>query len=98
MHTWIRRRPRWIVPASLAALVVFGPGTYQLVRLSLIQWRLDRRLAELSADQARLREEQAKLQSDPTYVEGLIRSTFKLAQPGEYVIPLDADPSRRETR
>jgi len=76
------------VPAFLlvVGVLVFGPGGYQLTRLSVIQWRLNRRLAALTAERESLQQEQQRLQSDPTYVEGLIRSTFKVAKPGEYVI------------
>ena len=90
------RRTRWIGTLALAAAILFGPGLYYYVRLSLLQWRLDRQLTALSAEHSRLAAEQARLQSDATYVEGLIRSTFKWARPGEYVVPLDSsrEPAR----
>jgi len=84
---------RWGLGISLLGLVLFGPGLVELVRLSLLERRLDRELARLSAEHERLVRERARLESDPTYVEGLIRSTFKLAKPGEYVIPLEAGSS-----
>ena len=90
----MEKRTRWILGVSVIGLVLFGPGLYEWVRLSLMQRRLDRRLAELAAQHERLAKEQERLQSDPTYLEGLIRSTFKLSQPGEYVIPLEPSPSR----
>ena len=93
-----RRIRRWGLGVSAVGLILFGPGVYELVRLSAMQRQLDCKLAALAAEQGRLTQEQERLQSDPAYVEGLIRSTFKVAKPGEYVIPLDADPSRRETR
>ena len=84
--------------ASFAALVLFGPNLFRLARLSFEQRQLDRRLAELAVERDQLNQEQKRLQSDPTYVEGLIRSTFKVSGAGEYVIPLDAvtpdDPDR----
>ena len=83
-------RTRWVSGLALAAAILFGPGLYEYVRLSVLQWRLDRRLAVLSAEHDRLTKEHARLQSDATYVEGLIRSTFKWSRPGEYVVPLDA--------
>ena len=92
------QRARWITGIGLLGLLLFGPGLYQQAHLSFIQWRLDRRLRELSAQHEQLTQEQAKLQSDPTYVEGLIRSTFKWAQPGEYVIPQDPSQSSRKAR
>ena len=89
---------RWSVGLSLFGVAVFGSGAYDLARLSLLQRRLDRRMVALSAQQERLTREQERLTSDPTYVEGVIRSTFKVAYPGEIVIPLAAvaAPSSRE--
>ena len=85
----------WILGISLVGLLLFGPGFYEWARLSLMQRRLDRRLAELAAQHEQLEREHERLQSDATYLEGLIRSTFKLAQPGELVVPLDPDPHRQ---
>lgn len=80
---------------GVVALCLFGPGTYHLLHLWLVQRRLDRQLADLSVRHEQLLKEQARLQSDPAYVEGLIRSTFKVAKPGEYVIPLAKDPDEQ---
>ena len=91
-------RARWTMAFALLGFVVFGPGMVHLVRLSLMQRTLDRRLADLSAQQDRLKEEHARLQSDPTYLEGLIRSTFKVAKPGEVVVPVDQHAPRNTTR
>ena len=87
-------RARWITGAGLIGTVLFGPGLVDLTRQALMQWRMDRRLAELSAQREQLTHEEERLRTDPGYVEGLIRSTFKVAQPGEYVIPLDDAPTR----
>jgi cell division protein FtsB len=88
----MKRRWRTYVGIGLLTAVVFGPGLYHWVHLSRVERRLNRRLAELAAERERLAKEQQRLESDPAYVEGLIRSTFKLAKPGEYVIPLDPQP------
>ena len=88
------RWTHWTLPLGLLGLVVFGPGMVHLARLSLMQRALDHRLAALSARQEQLKQEQARLQSDPTYLEGLIRSTFKVAKPGEVVIPVDQRAAR----
>ena len=79
---------------GIAALVLFGPGLVELARLSIRQHRLDRQLAQLATEHARLTQEQDRLQHDATYVEGLIRSTFKWAQKGETVVLLDDESSR----
>ena len=95
---WKSRWGRWGAGAGLLGLVLFGPGLYDLLRMSIMRRRLDRQLAALSVEQERLKREQERLQSDPAYVEGLIRSTFKLAQPGEYVILInDALSSGRKS-
>ena len=88
----MERRTRHIVGVGVVvALLLFGPGAYHLVRLSLAQRRLARQLRELEARHEALRRERERLESDPTYVEGLIRSTFKWAKPDEYVIPLESE-------
>ena len=91
-------RTRWLIGISCVGLALFGPGTYELVRLSIQQARLDRRLAALKAEHERLAREQERLQSDPAYLEGLIRSTFKVSEPGELVIPLDSHQSNGKSR
>ena len=90
----MKTRVGWRVLVGLAGLLVFGPGMFHLARLSLMQRKLDRRLADLTSQQERLTQEQARLQSDPIYLEGLIRSTFKVAKPGEIVIPVDQPAPR----
>ena len=87
----VRRRLRWAIGLGVAALAVFGQSLYEWVRLSARERQLDRQLTAVTAQHERLAQEQQRLQSDPAYVEGLIRSTFKLAQPGEYVIPIDSN-------
>ena len=92
------KRTRWLLRIGLVALVLFGPGIYELIRLSIRQYRLDQRLAAIHAEHERLAKEQERLQSDPAYLEGLIRTTFKVSQPGELVIPLDSRQSNGKTR
>ena len=87
------KRSVLLVVIAVVALL-FGPNTYQLIRLYWRERQLDHRLAQLAAEQDRLLKEQQRFVSDPTYVEGLIRSTFKVAQPGEIVIPLDDSSPR----
>ena len=75
-----RRSTWWLV--GIAALVLFGPGLIASIRLSFEQRRLTRRLEQLTSERMRLAAEQDRLRSDSTYVEGLIRTTFKYAKPG----------------
>jgi cell division protein FtsB len=69
--------------------MLFGPGAYELIRMDLRQRQLDWQLRRLQEQEAALAREDLRLRSDPVYVEGLIRTTFKYAKPGEYVIPLE---------
>ena len=94
-HVPGHRRRRWAFWLGLATLVLFGPGLYELARLSLAQRRLDRRLAELAKRHDALTQERQRLESDQAYVEGLIRSTFKVVGKGELAIPLESDASSR---
>ena len=98
--------PRNASPASfttwrvglIAVLVVFGPGAIQLAWLSWRQHLLDRKLQTLQTLHENLVKEHDRLTADPVYVEGLIRSTFKVAKPGEVVVPLDSDEKSRKAR
>ena len=93
----LRRVRRWSAGLALAAAVLFGQGLVEWAGLARRQCQLDRRLAKLSEERERLTQEQQRLETDPGYVEGLIRTTFKWAQDGELVIPLN-EPSDRESR
>ena len=90
-----RRVRRWLLGAGCAMALLFGPGVVEWAGLSWRQHQIDRQLARLSAEQVWLTQEQQRLETDPGYVEGLIRTTFKWAQDGELVIPLDEPSGRR---
>ena len=82
------KRLGWIVGVGLLALLV-APGFVELARISYRQYELDRQLEALRIERERLLAQRARLQNDPIYVEGLIRSTFKQARKDELVITLD---------
>ena len=88
---------RWSLGVGLAAAALFGPGLVGWATLTWRQHQLDRRLVVLSAEREGLARKQQRLETDPSYVEGLIRTTFKWAQDGELVIPLD-EPNGRQNR
>ena len=90
-----RRVRRWSLGVGLAAVALFGPGLVGWTTLTSRQHQLDRRLVVLSAEREGLARKQQRLETDPSYVEGLIRTTFKWAQDGELVIPLDEPSGRR---
>ena len=84
------KRKAWLIGLSVV-VVCFGPGAFQLTRLSWKQHVLARKQRALEAARQQLATERERLTSDPVYVEGLIRSTFKVAKPGELVVPLDSN-------
>ena len=88
-----RSARRWVAAAALGALI-FLPGVVHLAQLSWRDSRLARRERALKADQAQLLKERDLLQSSPTHVEDLIRSTYKVAQPGELVVPMGSVDER----
>ena len=94
----MEKRTRQFIGLGLVALVLFGPDAVWLIRMEIKQRQLDRQLANLKAKREQLVAEEARLRSDPAYVEGLIRTTFKYARPDELVIPLDQDRTNAKTR
>ena len=89
-HRRVSRVVAFVVP-----LLVFGPGMVQWGWLSWRSYRLGRAAQRLQASHDQLTREQQRLTNDPVYLEGLIRSLFKLARPGELVVPLDSSTSQR---
>ena len=79
-------------------VIAFGPGFISLVGQSWASFRLERKLHQLHATQQALATERERLTSDPTYIEGLTRSTFKVAKPGELVVPLESASTQDRTR
>jgi hypothetical protein len=88
-----RTRKRWL-PWMAALLFGFGPGMVAQVQAAWWEHRLSKQIAELRTVREELSEERQRLENDPVYVEGLIRTTFKVANPDEVVVLLDADTSR----
>ena len=81
--------------AVAAAAAIVGPSVVEMARLAVQQHALDHQLADLQAQEQALVSRQQRLEQDDVYVEGLIRSTFKFAKPGELVIPLASSTDRR---
>ncbi len=91
------KRTRWIIGLAVLTGILTGPAIVELAQLSLRQYQLDRQLEALRREHERLVAQRERLETDSTYVEGLIRSTFKQARRGEYVIPLAQTPSSPQT-
>ena len=90
-------RTRWLAGVGVAA-VLFGPGLYQTARLSWKQRQLARQLERLQAEQHALLVKRQRLTEDSVYLEDAVRSTFKVAKPGELVVPLDEATSSTSSR
>ena len=93
----VLKRP-WVGGAVVFFILAFGPGLIQLTQLAWQRHRLAARIRTLQATHQQLVDEHQRLTSDPTYVEGLIRSTFKMAKPGELVVPLESKESAQRPR
>ena len=91
-----KRRARLIVALTAAVALVAGPGLWQGAWMSWREHALATKQRRVEALYRSLQAERQRLSSDPVYVEGLIRSTFKVAKPDEIVLPLDgSDTSAR---
>ncbi|MBI4353641.1 MAG: septum formation initiator family protein [Candidatus Omnitrophica bacterium] len=86
----MHRRTQWMTFGAIILAVACGPLLLDLIDVSWKRYTMHRRLQRLEAFHQELTDEQQRLTSDPVYVEGLIRSTFKVAKPNEIVIPRDA--------
>ena len=93
----MHKRTAWLVGVGVG-LIVFGPGLLAHLRLGWQRYQLDRSLRNLETTKQQLLDERERLTSDPVYVEGLIRSTFKVAKPGELVIPKDTFNENQDGR
>ncbi len=80
------------------AAVFFGPGMYYSLHLSWKQRQLTRQLEQLQAQQQALLAKHQRLTHDPVYLEDAVRSTFKVAMPGEIVVPRDETNSSTSSR
>ncbi len=85
------KRTRWLLALGALAAVLVSAGLFDLLGMSARQVRYEWELARLKREQARLLAQRERLKNDPTYVEGLIRTTFKRSKRGELVIPLNRD-------
>jgi cell division protein FtsB len=92
------RPSRRAVAGLLVGAALFGPGLYDMARMAVKQRQLDGQLAALAKRKEKLASEEKRLQTDPGYMEGLIRSTFKMSQPGEYVVPLTSRNPQRTVK
>ena len=98
LKTFFMRPSRRAIAGLLVAAALFGPGLYDMARMLVKQRQLDGQLAALATRREKLSTEQKRLETEPGYMEALIRDTFKLSQPGEYVVQLSARNSPRTVK
>ena len=91
-------RSAWIIGLSAAGALVFGSGLIQQIQLAIRRHAVSRDVKRLEATHQALLEERRRLTSDPVYLEDRVRSTFKVAKPGELVVPLDSDEPSSASR
>ena len=95
---FFKRPSRRLITALVIFGALFGPGVFDLACIMAKQHKLDQQLADLASRKEQLASEQKRLESDPGYMEGLIRSTFKWSHPGELVVPLSSKNSLRNSK
>jgi cell division protein FtsB len=85
-----KKRLGWKIGIAAAVLfVIFLPGITRYTQLKARQARLDSGIEKLRVDEAGLRKEQDKLQSDPTYIEKVVRDKLQVANEGETIVRIN---------
>jgi cell division protein FtsB len=92
-----KRKTKFIAIGVLAALL-FGPGLVNLLILSFKNHKEEAKIKRLEAQYEKLIDERDRLKNDPTYVEDLARSTFKVARPGELVVPIEPETAKKSPK
>ena len=87
-----KRQHRFLIALAVAAVV--GPGLWQMAQLAIEQHAMVAKLDHMHTYHHALAREHERLTTDPIFVEGLIRSTFRVAKPNEFVVRLDRDGVR----
>lgn len=82
-----KKKLGWKIGIAAAVLfVIFLPGLSRYHQLKARQARLDSGIEKLRTGEADLREEQDKLQNDPTYIEKVARDKLQIANEGETIV------------
>ena len=78
-----------VVIVAVVAALALGPGAVQQAVIVCKQRKMDHKLIALQRSHEQLLREHSRLMSNPVYVEGLMRSTFKVAKRDEFVVTID---------
>lgn len=90
-----KKRIGWkIIIASAVLAVLFLPGITKFTQLKARQARLDNGIEKLRAGEVGLREEQERLEKDPTYIEKVAREKLQVVNKGETIVRVEKKNGR----
>ncbi len=90
-----KKRIGWkIIIASAVLAVLFLPGITKFTQLKARQARLDSGIEKLKAGEVGLREEQERLEKDPTYIEKVAREKLQVVNKGETIVRVEKKNGR----
>ncbi|MFA5165255.1 MAG: septum formation initiator family protein [Candidatus Omnitrophota bacterium] len=90
-----KKRIGWkIIIASAVLAVLFLPGITKFTQLKARQARLDSGIEKLRAGEVDLREEQERLEKDPTYIEKVAREKLQVVNKGETIVRVEKKNGR----
>ena len=82
-----KKRLGWKIGIAAAILfAIFLPGLSRYHQLKARQARLNNGIDKLRVGEIGLRDEQDKLQNDPTYIEKVARDKLQVANKGETIV------------
>jgi len=90
-----KKRIGWKVILAAAILAaLFLPGITKFTHLKARQVRLNSGIERLKAGEVDLRNEQEKLQKDPTYIEKVAREKLQVVNKGETIVRVEKKNGR----
>ena len=90
-----KKRVGWKVILAAAILaVLFLPGITKYTQLKARQLRLNSGIERLRTGEVDLRDEQEKLQKDPTYIEKVAREKLQVVNKGETIVRVEKKNGR----
>ncbi|MFA5148813.1 MAG: septum formation initiator family protein [Candidatus Omnitrophota bacterium] len=90
-----KKRIGWKVILAVAILAaLFLPGITKFTQLKARQVRLNSGIERLKAGEVDLRNEQEKLQKDPTYIEKVAREKLQVVNKGETIVRVEKKNGR----
>lgn len=86
----------WLFAATVFMFAVFLPGYNKLRELKDRNSNLERKIKQLSIENALLLEELKKVESDPVYQEQIAREKMGIVRKGEIPIKIVAPSEKKE--